>query len=145
MLKEGEGIQTNLERLLWKEEGYRSKPYKCTAGRLTVGIGWNLDAGVSWELALMVLRSQIAELKRQLTARYRWFQGLNEARQAVVVSMAFQMGIAGFAGFKTTISLIEQGKYAAAATQMLTSKWAKQTPPRAKRHAEMMRTGKWPS
>ena len=34
-------------------------------------------------------------------------------------------------------------QYDAAATQMLKSKWATQTPARAKRVAEQMRTGRW--
>ena len=68
---------------------------------------------------------------------------LDEARTAVLVSMAYQMGVAGLAQFKNTLSLIEHKHFDDAAKAMLDSKWAKQTPNRAKRHAEQMRSGLW--
>ena len=57
--------------------------------------------------------------------------------------MAFQMGVDGLLGFKNTLAMIQAGKYTEAANGMMNSKWAKQTPSRAQRHAEQMRTGKW--
>jgi len=41
------------------------------------------------------------------------------------------------------LALIEEGKYTFAADNMLKSKWAEQTPARAKRLADQMRTGVW--
>lgn len=55
--------------------------------------------------------------------------------------MAFQMGIVGLLGFTNTLAAIKRGDYAAAATGMLASLWARQTPARAKRMADMMRAG----
>ena len=57
--------------------------------------------------------------------------------------MAYQMGIDGLAGFKNTLKNIAAGRWNDAATGMLDSKWAKQTPNRARRHAEQMRTNIW--
>jgi lysozyme len=57
--------------------------------------------------------------------------------------MAFQMGTAGLFAFTNTLSLIELGLYEEAAANMLKSKWATQTPARAKRLSEQMRTGNW--
>jgi lysozyme len=57
--------------------------------------------------------------------------------------MAFQMGVTGLMGFKNTLALVEQGKYQDAAENMLKSKWAQQTPARAQRISNQMRTGDW--
>jgi lysozyme len=57
--------------------------------------------------------------------------------------MAFQMGTEGLLGFERTLSLIRDGKYENAAAAMLQSKWAQQTPARAKRMADQMRSGLW--
>ncbi|MNL28639.1 hypothetical protein D3C87_1502920 [compost metagenome] len=57
--------------------------------------------------------------------------------------MPFQLGVDGLLGFKSTLALIEEGKYTFAADNMLKSKWAEQTPARAKRLAVQMRTGIW--
>jgi lysozyme len=57
--------------------------------------------------------------------------------------MAFQLGTDGLLGFKNTLALIRDGKYAEAADAMLASKWATQTPLRAARLSAQMRTGAW--
>jgi lysozyme len=57
--------------------------------------------------------------------------------------MAFQLGTDGLLGFKNTLALIRDGKYAEAAEAMLLSRWAEQTPARAKRLSEQMRSGQW--
>jgi lysozyme len=57
--------------------------------------------------------------------------------------MSFQLGVDGLLGFKNTLKMIEQRNYEAAAAGMLNSLWAKQTPERANRMAEQMRTGIW--
>jgi lysozyme len=57
--------------------------------------------------------------------------------------MAFQLGTDGLLGFKNTLALIRDGKYAEAAEAMLQSKWATQTPERAQRLAKQMKEGAW--
>ena len=58
-------------------------------------------------------------------------------------SAYFQMGVDGLLGFKNTLAMIQSGRYSDAAKGMLSSLWAKQTPARAKRMSEQMRTGVW--
>ena len=57
--------------------------------------------------------------------------------------MAFQLGIDGLLKFKNTLNLIEAGDYETASKEMLNSLWAKQTPERAKRLSEQIRTCQW--
>lgn len=134
---------TRTEALIAREEGFRTKPYRCTSGKLTIGYGWNLDAGITRAQALVIMRSQIDDIREALKKKFPWFTALSEARQAVLISMGFQMGLAGLYGFKNTLKFIAAGNYEQAAQNMLASKWARQTAPRAKRAAQMMRTGEF--
>lgn len=136
---------TPTEEYIHQEEGFRSKPYRCTSGALTIGIGWNLDAGITWEEAVMIFRHRVDGIRRALLERYEWFPKLNEARQAALVSMAYQMGTAGLFSFRRTLASIGSGDYEKASREMLDSKWARQTPARAQRTAYMMRYGKFPA
>ena len=143
-------METNLlrnetERILVHEEGYWAKPYRCTSGALTIGIGYNLDAGMPFDEALLLMRHRVDGIRRALLERYEWFPKLNEARQAALVSMAYQMGTAGLFSFRRTLASIGSGDYEKASREMLDSKWASQTPARAQRTAYMMRYGRFPT
>lgn len=72
-----------------------------------------------------------------------WTDKLDEARKGVLLNMSFQLGLGGLLGFKNTLEQVKLGNYAKAAEMMLTSKWAEQTPARAKRLAKQMETGAW--
>lgn len=131
----------NVYDVLRRDEGLRLKPYHCTAGALTIGYGRNLDAvGISYDEAEMMLARDVAASERE-AAIYPWFAGLDAARRAVVVCMLFNLGAAGFRKFRATHAALARGDYAAAARQMLASKWAGQVGARAERLAESMRTG----
>lgn len=133
------------EAYIHDEEGYRAKPYRCTSGALTIGIGYNLDAGMPFDEAVLLMRHRIDKIRRALLERLEWFPKLNEARQAALLSMAYQMGLSGLLSFKRTLASIAAGDYEQASREMLGSKWASQTPKRAQRTAYMMRYGKFPA
>lgn len=134
-----------LEKYIIDEEGFSRKPYRCTAGRLTIGYGFNLDdTGLSREESLLVLRHRLGRLEGEIARKLPWYDALNLPRRCVLVGMAYQMGLAGLLGFKQTLAYAEAGRYAEAAAGMLASKWARQTPARARRAAYMMRYGKFP-
>lgn len=63
----------NIEQLkkeLIRDEGFRSKPYKCTAGKLTIGVGRNIeDNGITEDEAMYLLENDIASCIKQLTAK----------------------------------------------------------------------------
>lgn len=79
-----------------------------------------------------------------ISASFPSFARLDVVRQAVLVSMAFQMGVAGVLLFHHTLAAIAAQRWAEAAHGMVSSDWHQQTPERCDRAAEMMRTGKWP-
>jgi lysozyme len=90
-----------------------------------------------------MLANDIADREQALRLSLPWFDSLDEPRQAVLVNMAFQLGVVGLLQFKDTLSRVREGNYAGAAAAMLQSKWALQTPERAKRLAIQMETGVW--
>ncbi len=121
-------------------EGFRSNPYRCTEGRLTIGYGWNLDAGISKRQAEVIFLCQVEDIEEHLSAYGFWYQ-LNDARQTVLVDMCFQLGKSGFGKFKKMIAAIHHQNYEQAAIELLDSRYARQTPERAARNAEIMETG----
>jgi len=132
-----------VRKMLIRHEGLRLKPYRCSAGKLTIGVGRNIeDNGISEEEAYLMLENDIIEVRDSLEKKYNWFERLNEVRKAVVIDMAFNLGIPRFGAFKKTIALIESEDFEEAGKEMLRSKWAVQVGYRARELAEMMRSGK---
>jgi lysozyme len=132
-------------RQLRLHEGERLKPYRCTAGKLTIGVGRNLeDRGITRDESAMLLANDIADMERELQRALPWVARLDEVRARVLVDMAFNLGIVGLLAFKRTLATVEAGDYQQAATMMLDSKWAKQVGGRAERLSRMMATGKDP-
>lgn len=128
-------------RQLRLHEGERLKPYRCTAGKLTIGVGRNLeDRGISAEESAYLLGNDIDDHWRELVKALPWVEQLDEVRQRVLLDMAFNLGIGGLLGFKNTLATIKAGDYQKAAAMMLDSRWAKQVGQRANRLSRMMAT-----
>ena len=131
----------SIEDQLILHEGLRLKPYRCTAGKLTIGVGRNLeDKGISHDEAMLLLRNDIAEVTVQLE-QFDWFRALGPVRRKVLVDMAFNLGMAGLLGFQKMIEALKQGDYEAAADEMVYSRWYRQVGERGRRLERMMRTG----
>jgi len=135
-------MMSTLRDALVRDEGIRLKVYRCTAGKLTIGVGRNLDdVGISMEEAMHLLDNDIARVRAEVRHAFPWFQGLDDVRQNVVLNMVFNLGLYRFAQFFQTIKCIESHDYAGAADRMLQSLWAKQVGARAVRLSKQMRDG----
>ena len=147
-----------LQKWLETDEGVRSKPYKCSANKWTIGIGHNFeDKPLTVEQQVRyfnrhpmdaedireLFEDDIAEVLTQLR-RFDWFKALTPVRQAALANMAFQMGVEGLFKFVTTLTYVQQGDFERAASNMLNSKWARQTPARARRVAQAIQSGEVP-
>lgn len=124
-------------------EGLSKIPYKCPTGHLTIGYGHNLENGISAAAAEFILQEDLNKAARAVKDAFPWWWKLDDARQFVLVDMAFNMGIAGLKGFKKMLAAMEQGEYQTAAKEMLASKWAVQVGRRAVELAKIMQTGEW--
>ncbi len=138
----------NLAKQLTIDEGVESQAYKDSLGLLTIGIGRLIDpsvpgSGLRPDEIEYLFNNDLKDRIEKLSKEIPWFLELDEARQGVLLNMSFQMGVTGFLKFKNTLALIKEGRYTEAATAMLQSKWAKQTPKRAARLAKQMLTGEW--
>ncbi len=132
-----------LKRALVRHEGLRLKPYTCTANKLTIGVGRNIqDNGISEAEAMLLLENDIDAIVRDLNRALPWWQQLDEARREVLANMVFNMGIGTVLTFKNTLAAVQAGDYKKAAALMLQSKWATQVGNRAKELAAQMETGK---
>jgi len=133
------------KKLLRLHEGESLHPYRCTSGKLTIGVGRNLeDRGITKQESAYLLDNDIRQVCAELRKHLPWFGDLGAARQAVLIDMAFNLGIAGLLSFKRTLEHIRFAEYKQAAVEMIDSVWANQVGERARRLAWMMDTGRWP-
>jgi lysozyme len=133
-------------RQLRLHEGERLKPYRCTAGKLTIGVGRNLDdRGITREESAMLLANDISAVEAELLRALPWASQLDEVRQRVLLDMAFNLGLPGLLEFRRTLATIQAGRYQKAAAMMLDSKWAAQVGQRARRLSQMMVSGQEPA
>ena len=132
-------LRSQLER----HEGLRLKPYLDTATppRLTIGYGRNLDdVGITREEADYMLANDIEKVERELDTIDEYV-ALDRIRQTVIANMTVNMGFRGVMQFKRMWAAISRKDYAAAAREMLDSKWRRQVGNRATELADIMRTG----
>lgn len=125
-------------------EGLRLKPYKCTAGKLTIGYGRNLeDVGISQAEADMMFERDFAmaesEVKKLLRVNGIDWECLIEQRFYVLTDMMFNLGYDRLSKFKKFLYALKKGFYEDAANEMLDSLWAKQVGNRATQLAALMR------
>ncbi|GAB7024720.1 glycoside hydrolase family protein [Salidesulfovibrio brasiliensis] len=131
-----------------RHEGFRARPYLCSAGKTTIGWGRNLDdRGISQEEAEVLLEHDIEGAINGLAERMPEFTLLihagEQVRAWVLVNMAFNLGVHGLLEFRRMREALRCADYAEAAEQMLDSRWAKQVGGRALELAEQMRRGRW--
>lgn len=123
-------------------EGLRRRPYRDIVGKLTIGIGRNLDdVGLREGEAEVLCLNDVRAVEAGLDARLPWWRRLDAARRATLVDMGFNLGVEGLLGFRTTLGHVQAGRYAEAAEQMLRSRWAGQVGDRARTLSRMMRSG----
>lgn len=132
-----------LRKMLVRHEALRLRPYRDSVGKLTIGVGRNLDdVGISEPEAMLLLSNDIGAAKTE-AQKLLWFGRLDSVRQDVIIDMIFNLGLPKFLLFKDTIQAIEMANWPEAAAHMLNSKWAAQVGKRADELAQMMLTGEY--
>jgi lysozyme len=129
---------------LRRDESVRKFPYRDTVGKLTIGVGRNLNGkGLSDEEIEHLLENDIREITIEANGKLPWFPALDGVRQGVILNMIFNMGFAGLEKFPRFLQAVAQGEWETAADEMRDSEWARQVGDRAVRLEEQMRTGAW--
>lgn len=152
-------INEAVQRLAF-HEGCRLEPYKDHLGYWTIGIGRCYEKnpitkeeekviGTCWEKgitkngAYYLLRNDIKRCIKELEKKIPFWRMLDDERQYALLDMAFQNGVPGLLKFRKMLSALGVGNYIEASKECLDSRWAKQTPLRANRIANTIKTGKW--
>ena len=137
----------NVIEQLKREEGCVLTAYNDHLGYVTIGVGRLIDkrrgGGITQEEADYLLSNDVNRIVSALSREIDWFGRLNEPRQAALIGMAFQMGVQGLLSFRRALAAIRDERWDEAAEHMLASTWAMQTPSRAQRMAQQIKTGDW--
>ena len=132
-----------------EHEGYRNKVYLDSLGKRTVGVGhlcvedhWEDNKEYSEEYLMKVLKDDLKNAIQGAEDLLKDFPLLDDLAEEIIIEMIFQLGKTGVSKFKNMWKALQQEppQYDVAATEMLDSRWAKQTPNRAKKMSDQMRS-----
>jgi lysozyme len=127
--------------MIMKHEGLKLKPYVCTAGKLTIGYGRNLEQnGITEDEASYLLDCDIFRAMEDLRKIFK-YESLPQNVRAALINMMFNLGLPRFRSFKKMIAAINEKNYVQAAVEMLDSKWALQVGQRAIDLAYLVKKG----
>lgn len=136
-----DSFNADLAADLRRDEGERLKPYRDTVGKLTIGVGRNLDdRGITAEESAYLLGNDIAETIAELDAACPWWRSQPEPVRRGMANMMFNLGRSRFLGFRNMLAALERGDYDRAAREALDSLWATQVGSRAGRIADLYRS-----
>jgi lysozyme len=133
-------MTTHLLDAVKLSEGFRDRVYKCTEGYDTIGYGFAVkDLVMDEDIAEMILRRKLDALIDRVNKRFPFVEEMPEAGQDVIYEMCYQLGVSGVSKFKKTLAYLENREYRMAASEMLDSKWHRQTPNRSQRLSDIIR------
>ena len=127
------------------DEGVRESAYTDSLGYLTIGVGRLIDARVGGKLSQdeidYLLEHDLDRAEATAKALFPTFQALSDARKAVLLNMAHNLGqtrLAAFQRFREAVGAEDWGR---AHDEMLDSRWADQVGERARRLARQLKEG----
>lgn len=141
-------------------EGCVLVPYICPAGKLTIGIGRNIDDnpftaeelrvigedwkhGITKQSAYYLCNNDIKRCIEELKKKLPMYENLDCERQYALIDLDFNMGWYRLSKFKKMFEALGTGNYKRAAEELLNSKYANQVGKRARRIAKLIETGRW--
>ena len=141
---------SNMKKLiamLKRHEGVETHAYECSEGKITVGVGRNIDQrggmGLSEDEVEYLLENDIDRVIKELAKAFPWFNKLDDVRRDAMIDISFNLGATRLRGFKRALSAMEREEYAEAATEFLDSRWAKQVGGRALELTDLIKTGEY--
>lgn len=135
--------ELNLRKQLERHEGRVAHAYQDHLGFWTIGIGRLIDArrggGLSNDEIDNLFTNDLNRTKHQLRRNLPWFDDAPDNVKQALCNMAFQLGVRGLLGFRRMLAAVAARDYETAHREALDSKWAEQTPERAREVAAMLR------
>tara|TARA_R110001599_G_scaffold352053_1_gene585763 strand:+ start:263 stop:685 length:423 start_codon:yes stop_codon:yes gene_type:complete len=140
-------MRKKLIEMLRLHEGVETHAYECSASKITVGVGRNIDPeggiGLSTDEINYLLQNDIDRVYSELDNEYDWFSGLDQVRQDAMIDISFNLGQTRLRAFKNALAGMAKGDWRAAADEFMDSRWSKQVGNRAKTLTGMIRTGEY--
>ena len=137
--------------LIKKHEGLRLQAYLDSYGIATIGYGHNLEARGIKRADAIKMTCNVEQAETWLSQdihvlilplqMYPFWQICDDTRKAVIIDMAFNLGIASFREFKATIAALNEGKWNTAAEAMRNSMWSRQVGTSARVDIRLMLLG----
>ena len=123
-----------------KHEGFSAMVYKDSLGIDTIGYGFAIkDLELDSDICEMILERKVKNLKDRVEIKFDWYKYMPQEIKDIVVEMCYQMGVYGFSRFKKTIAFLQNKEWEKASVEMLDSRWAQQTPNRAKKMSDKVK------
>lgn len=138
-----------LKEQIKEHEGFVPRTYKDSLGKRTIGFGhlcvepeqWDDDKEYTREELERVFDNDFEEALKNAESLIGE-RSINFIAKQVIIEMVFQLGIGGVSKFKKMWSALDNEDYGEASFQMMDSLWAKQTPNRAEKLSQKMRSAK---
>lgn len=131
-----------LKKDLIRDEGNRLRPYRDTVGKLTIGVGRNLDdRGITYDESMFMLDTDINLALQDCYHVFPGWRYFSDGRKRALANMMHNLGRTKFVDFKRMIAAIAKHDWDKAADEALDSKWAKQVGKRSERVADLLRNG----
>jgi lysozyme len=133
MIKFSRKTEMSLIESIKQHEGYVGVVYKDSLGIDTIGYGFAIkDLELDKDVCDIILERKIKNLQDRVKNKFSWYKYMPPEIQDVVMEMCYQLGVTGVSKFKKTITYLQNKEFKNASIEMLDSRWAKQTPNRAK-------------
>ena len=136
-----------LIEMLKIHEGVETHAYKCSASKITIGVGRNIDPeggiGLQEDEIDYLLQNDIDRIITELDFEYDWISDLNEARQDAMVDISFNLGQTRLRKFQQALTAMSKSDWDTAADEFMDSKWSKQVGNRAKELTGIIRSGEY--
>lgn len=137
-------MKTKLQNLLIQDEGLKLNPYICTASKLTIGVGHNIDDnGISEETAMFILDEDLKQAINDLRTIFSFKIDTDSPRHCALISLMFNIGLTRFKKFNKMILAAKLGDWDHAADELKASKWYTQVGNRGPKLTLMLKTDKW--
>ena len=131
--------------MLREHEGVETHAYVDTVGKVTIGVGRNIDSkgglGLSTDEINYLLANDVKRVNAELAAAFSWYKTLGTPRKDAIMDMCFNMGLPRFKKFKKALAGMAKGDYKTAAVEFLDSRWANQVGQRAITVTDIIRSG----
>ena len=135
-------FESELLQQIKEHEGLVLKPYKCPAGKLTIGYGHNLqDNGLSKSACEFILSEDIDEAKKNLYAVFtrKFFETLSNNQKIALIDMMFNLGMSRFLTFKKFILAVKNKDFIKASAEIINSRAYQQNKSRYKKLSEQIK------